>query len=252
MLKKVRIQQFDPKTHELVQDKCVTQNPEFWQGPKEKVKGPIRIEFTIEDQEDLAKVKTYLDQLKGDIPLKKKNNTIVKKAPSQDVLVDQREELLKEIKEKKSKSQETLIKFLREYGFVFMYEDRIEDLNLGIKLKKVHQGKYQWMVRCIKRAKDPKSDRFDPMLAFGIKVFEEDSDKVIVYHNREFEGKYDIPKESSGITLKQQEMLKFPPYMIQEERDKFRKEYRYHKEDPEKPKSKFYKRWENDVEIVVK
>ncbi len=41
------------------------------------------------------------------------------------------------------------------------------------------------MARCIKRAKDPKADKFDPMIVFGFSILNGPSKKIIPYLYKE-------------------------------------------------------------------
>lgn len=247
MEKKLRIQLFDPDG-KMLSDRLVTQEPEFSKGPNEKHDGPMRIEFTLDSQPDIEKAKRYLDQLIGILPLGPKKGRKVLSKKIHDP--EHRETFLENILSI-SEDQDQLIKNLREKGFKFVMTDFLKTFDFFDKLdiKKVHLENYQWMILLNKPAKNPKSDKYDPMLLFGIKLMDERSDKVVIYVNGTFHKsvKLEIP-EKSEIDFKKTDMIKFPHYMVEEEREKFRYEHRQYKDNPEKKYSKFYKRWKPFVE----
>ena len=51
-------------------DRLVDAAAELYAGPKEKHKGPIRLEVTLTNSGDVESFKNYLDQLVGNLPIK--------------------------------------------------------------------------------------------------------------------------------------------------------------------------------------
>jgi len=232
----------------MIDDRMVAQDAEVAKGPQLSHQGPIRIEFSLDSPDDITKAKTYLDQLVGNIPLGSKK---ARKIKIKDMdTPEQREMLLAEVIEMAT-DQDHLIQLLRDKGFVFMMTDFLKTFEWAetLPIKDRHLDKYQWMMLQIKPAKNPKSDKYDPMLVFGIKLLDEREEKVVVYLNNEYHKTYKIavpdkPKE----VFKKTTMTKFPDYMTHEEREKFRLELRQYQDQPERQLSKFFKRWRPYVE----
>lgn len=246
MEKKIRIQKFDQEGR-FLEDRMVSQDPEFASGPKGKHEGLLRVEFTLLDKADTEKAKVYLDQLRGALPLEAKK---LKKLTKEPQLEEHREQLILDAMEKAT-DQDELIKYLRDHDFVFMLWDYMETFDWAPEVKDIHKEKYQWMIRRIKTAKNPASDKYDPMLIFGFQLIGERNEKIVIYLNNEFHKAYkvalpDKPRE----TFKKSGMMKFPPYMTEQEREKFRYEFRQYQDNPEKKFSKFYLRWREWVENV--
>jgi len=246
MEKKLRIQLFNEDGN-LINDRLLSQDTEMYSGPKENHEGPMRIEFTLENKDDIEKAKTYLDKLVGNLPL----NSSKKKGKIKKVFnVDTREKVLEEaLRIGEESNQDSMIEYLRDMSFNFMMSDFIKTFDFPmLKIKERHFEKYQWMVHCIKKAKNPKSDKYDPMLIFGISMANERSDKIVVYLNGEFNGYHTIKvPDKNRLDFKKTNMIKFPHYMIEEEREKFRYELRQYQDNPDKPLSKFFNRWVGSV-----
>ena len=51
-------------------DRLVDACTEMYAGPKVQHKGPIRIEVTLVNQQDISQFKEYLDKLSGNLPIK--------------------------------------------------------------------------------------------------------------------------------------------------------------------------------------
>ena len=249
MEKKTRIQLFD-KEGRIISERLVSQDPEFYHGPKEPHDGPMRIEFTFMEKDDVELVKQYLDKLVGILPIEVSTKT-TKKIKKLGLTEDIREEFLKSITETEG-DQDELIQTLRDRGFVFITSDFIESLQLPINIKKLHKQSLVWMVKLLRRAKDPKNDKYDPMLAFGMNL-DERTEKVVVYLNGEYHSKmaWSLP-EKPRETIKKNGLVKFPAYMEQDERDRFRKELRELLDKPESLPSKFFMRWHKWVENLPK
>jgi hypothetical protein len=149
----------------------------------------------------------------------------------------------------KNLDQESLIKSLRDLGFILLSVQHIEDFKIPINIKPKHR-EYDYYVRCIKEAKDPKNDKFDPQLAFGVKLFDEKVDKVIVYMYGDYYKRMDLPwANKKDINLKPQRFLVFPDYMTEEERIKYSTESRKLAKNPDQEPSKFFTRWQPFVTI---
>tara|TARA_R110001632_G_scaffold29501_1_gene78274 strand:+ start:834 stop:1619 length:786 start_codon:yes stop_codon:yes gene_type:complete len=252
MKSKTRIQLFD-KEGKPLSDRLVDQYTEFNTGPKEAYDGQIRIEFNLQNQDEVSGAITYLEQLVGKSPLKelskrgrKPNSGYVNNTTAME---DARVKILEELKSK-STDQEKMIEFLRnDCNFALLTEEHMEEMGINLNLKKIHKAKgYMFYMRLLKLAKDPRNDKFDPMLAIGVKILEP-SDKVLIYKDREFNTKLKIPIPPKKFIFKRQAILKFPKFMSEEERLKFRKENRELLANPDKTKSKFYNRWEPDCQI---
>ena len=248
MEKKIRIQLYS-EDGMLLSDRLVSQDTEFNSGPKEPHKGPLRVEFTLLEKEDIEKAKVYLDKLSGILPLSSKKE---KKLKLKEIdIPEERENLLKEVLAIDPLDQDILIQTLRSKGFKFMMYDFLETFEFPIEIKDVHKEKYQWMLRCIKEAKNPSVDKYDPMLIFGIKMYENRDSKIVVYLNGKFDGSYEVELPSKPKEVyKKTGMIKFPVYMTEEEREKFRFELRQYQLTPEKEFSKFFTRWRPYVENI--
>lgn len=250
MEKKIRIQLFSPEGS-LVSDRLVSQDTEFYSGPKLTHDGPIRIEATLMVSQDIEAFKEYLDKLTGILPLEEKKT----KKLSEMVIatdIDNHADFLAKVENlvgEKDIDQDQLIGFLRENGFSFTTTEYLKlskynHLNILSKHKD-----FQWMVR-MSLAKNPKSDKYDTMLAFGINLLER-TNIVLVYLHNDFSRKMivrlpDKPRE----TFKKTGLIKFPHYMTPEERDKFRIELRALSLKPDRLPSKFFNRWLPYVENV--
>lgn len=258
---KMRIQLQD-KNGVVISDRLVVQDIELMNGPKLNHNGPFKIELNPTEADDIDKIINYLKALKGELPIIKKTTTAGRGRPpgsstsntyipKEKMLEDKRNEILAELEKPANvKDQEAFIKYLREQcNFVLLTEEHMEEINLELNLKSLHKGKYQWFFRCLKLAKDPRNDKFDPLLAFGIKVLGTPSEKVLVYVNRDYKTRLSIPVPDKKFIFKKMNVVRFPKYMTPEERTKFRKELRDLGADPQKQKSKFFLRWEPDVSI---
>ena len=250
MEKKLRVQLYD-ENGVLIKDRLVNQDIEFMTGPKEIHEGIFRIEATLMVKEDIDKFKLFLDKLSGILPLTVKS---IKKSHFKTMdIKEYREEILNGVIEK-GIDQDKFIEYLREKGFKFMMTDFLNVLDFpNLEIKERHKDNYQWMLRCIKHAKNPKNDKYDPLLIFGIKFCDERSERIVVYVDGKFHDFYKIPiPEKPKETFKKTQMIKFPPYMVEEEREKFRFELRQYKSDPDKPWSKIFNRWVPYIQYLPK
>jgi hypothetical protein len=145
------------------------------------------------------------------------------------------------------------MKWLRGMGFVFLLSDRIEAMGLPVNLKNTHKEGYQFMVRCIKQAKDPSNDKFDPILVIGFKLLPEKSEDIVIYWEGEFSKKIkktlSKSQTNNSIFIKG-EYTKFPEYMTLDERERWRREDRLLLMDKTREPSKFYLRWEKYINRI--
>jgi hypothetical protein len=242
---KMRIITFDDGG--VKSDRLVEQVTELRIGPKEVHKGPYSLEFNLRSQEEVDQMVEYIKKLKGDLPITtaEKKTTQTKKL---DKMLSEKEplmDLLKTVKAK-AKTQEDLIKMLRESNFMFVNHDLVEDMGgtkKQISLKERHISEnWQFMVRRIKEAKVPENDKYDFRLVFGIKIMGERFDKVQVY----LWGKWtEVIKlkwaDKKKVNFKKVEILaSFPEWMDYAERKKWRQENRRIEKDPTIQPSKFY------------
>ena len=136
-------------------------------------------------------------------------------SPREDILADV-EKMIEE-----GKSQQDIIKYLRGLGFVFILtEDFLISLSLDLSLIKKDVGEatdnkqypnsFSWMARCIKRAKDPKADKFDPMVIFGFSILGGPSKKIIPYLYKERKKPLRAQVGKNVISFSQAEFTKLP------------------------------------------
>lgn len=256
---KMRIKLFDEKSL-LFSDRLVEQFTEFMYGPKQIHKGPISLEVNLYNQIQVDGVIEYLKKLKGDIPIEEIGVKKSTKDKTIDKMLTDKEPLLDLLKTAKAKgtTQEKLINLLREYEFKFISGDVIEDMTtfdpkVGEQIKirdKDIIEKYQFMVRLIKKAKEPMNDKYDFRLVFGIKYIGDRIDKVVIYLWGKFEEFIKIPWENKKANnfKKVEKVYIFPAFMENyADRKKWRTEHRkklvaQEKNLPFEP-SKFYEKW---------
>lgn len=256
MKQKLNIEYFSPEGV-FIDERSVEQAIEFTNGPKFTHKGPFRIKFSLWDKEDVDKAILYLQQLSGQVEVTKKEPKVSLKKLGDDPTY--REELIKQVKS--AKNQAEAISLLRKEGFVFMLYDRIQHMfptldpkspSIAEVIKDMHRNKYQWMLKANKIAKNPENDKLDPTLVFGFEILPTPQKNCVVYLYNELERfKLEI-KEYKQLPFQAVEFTKFPEYMTEEERERFRKEQRILDQNPETPKTKFFLRWEPYVIIRKK
>lgn len=243
----------------ILNDRLVDAYSEMNIGPKSTHDGPIRVELTLTSQNDIEGFKKYIDQLSGQLPLREtagrgRPNSAPKEidSPRENILQDV-EKLVSE-----GKNQDDVIKYLRKLGFVFLLtEDFLQyfpefEFNKKDIGEPTDNGQYlnslSWLVRCIKRAKTPQADKFDPMVIFGFSIQGGPSNKVVPYLYKERKKPLRI-KPGKQLTFNKVEFSKMPKYMIEAERLKFSAELRALTLDENKNPSKFFLRWAPEVEI---
>ena len=242
-------------------DRLVDAYTEMNSGPKVQHKGPIRVEVTLTNQQDVDNFKSYLERLVGILPIKNpsagrgrpagSSNNKELESPREDILADV-EKMVEE-----GKSQQEIIKYLRELGFVFILTEDFLYHFPGFEFDKKDVGEatdnkqypnsFSWMARCIKRAKDPKADKFDPMVIFGFSILGGPSKKIVPYLYKERKKPLRAQVGKNVISFSQAEFTKLPKYMREDERIKFSTEQRQLLLNPEKKPSKFFMRWVDDA-----
>lgn len=258
---KMRVTLLDD-TGAVLNDRLVDSNAEYYAGPKLKHDGPVRFEITLVHKEDVDNFKDYLDKLKGDLPLKPQTPGRGRPGSTGPVVTESpREDILAEVERMASegKNQTEVIKYLRDLGFVFILTEDFKyyfpDFEFNSKDigEPHHNGQYlhsySWMVRCIRKGKDPKTDKFDPMIIFGFSIMDGPSKKVIPYLYKERKKPLKIAEGKRTLSFSSVEFTKLPFFMVEEERLKFSFEQRQLMLNPEKKPSKFFLRWSGDVEI---
>lgn len=253
---KMRIRLFS-EDEKLVSDRLVEQKTEFTAGPKSSHKGPISLEVNLRTSEDVDSTIDYLRKVKGDLPITVKEAP-EKKSKSLESMLKDKEPLQDLLNNAllKGTTQEKLIEFLRQYNFVFIAADVVDDMSEGkpdlFSFKKEKHKEYQYLIRQVKQAKDPKNDKFDLRLAFGVKIVGQRVEKVLVYFWGKFKTFKEIPWENSKkINFKKVEkILTFPEFMDYADRRKWRLEHRKKDSNPNYEPSKFYNKWKEYVKIT--
>ena len=247
----------------VIQDRLVDATTEYYAGPKIQHSGPIRIETTLTNTQDIESFKKYLDQLTGTLPIKAPSagrgrpsmaNQANTESPREDII-----EGLKKLASE-GKNQTDVIEYLRKLGFVFILAEDLlyyfPDLLDSFKHKdigdptdnKQYPNSLAWMVRCIRRAKDPRTDKFDPMIFFGFNI-QKPSRKVVPYLYKERQEPIKIDTGKKVLSFNTVEFTKLPVYMQEQERLKFSVEQRQLLLNPDKKPSKFFLRWVKDAKF---
>lgn len=242
-----------------IQDRLVDAYTELNAGPKFQHEGPVRLEITLQNQQDIESFKNYIDQLTGKLPIKETVGRGRPSTSSTTTLESPREDILMKVEQmvKEGSNQDDIIKYLRGLGFVFLLtEDLLYHFDDFPFFKKdigdpnsngQYLNSFSWMVRCIKRAKDPKADKFDPMILFGFSIMKGPSKKIIPYLYKERRHPFRVDNGKKVLTYSTVEFSKMPAWMLPEERIKFSAEQRQLLANPEKQPSKFFTRWSHDV-----
>lgn len=252
MLKKnVRIQLFTEEG--LISDRMVTQTTEFYTGPKEVHKGEMRIEFTITESKDAELAGNYLLKLAGFLPIKTDKKPVGRQkstTTNDDLFTADKKEFIEDLLNKFD-NQDLLIKHLREIGFVFVNSEYLRFIiPEKYKVKERHLKEYQWLIKRTKLATDPKNDKYDPQIMLGIKIMSKRCDRVILYLYGEQGGKYKVKvPEKNPIKFSKTNLIKFPHYMLDDERFKWGIEHRALLSNKDKKPSKFYMRWQPDITV---
>ena len=252
--KTIHIQLFDEEGR-IVSERLVKQDPEFNLGPKDNHKGPLRVMLTLTEGTDVEKAIVYLNKLRGELPLGAPAKTRGRTPGSGNSAImensNRYEQVLADVLALNG-DQDKFINYLRaELGYIFVTGDFLKTiLPETYTIKEVFLNKYQFLIKRIKEAKDPKNDRFDPVLIFGIQIIGERTPKVLVFMHGNLSERLKIQlPEKKAITVKSTNLLIYPKYMTEEERYKFGNEHRALFRDQERKPSKFYLRWYKDVKV---
>jgi len=248
--KSMHIQLFD-KTG-MISERLVQQAPEFYVGPKEKHKGPFRIMFTFETADEINDAIEYLRKLALDAPIKVTG--VRGRTPNEktiDKLDNSLEILLEDAKKAAKGDQDKFINYLRDLDFVFLNSPSLKiQIPKTYEIKKKHLDKYQWLIRRSKVAKDPRNDKYDPQLLIGISIFGDREKKMVVYlYSELIKSLFIEVPHKEAIDFTKTNLIKYPPYMHEDERFKWGIEHRVLFNNPEKKPSKFYLRWVKDVKV---
>ena len=247
----------------VIQDRLVDATTEYYAGPKIQHSGPIRIEATLTNSQDIESFKKYIDQLTGILPIKAPSAGRGRPSTaSQTNIESPREDILEEVKKLASegKNQTEVIDYLRKLGFVFIlaedllyyFPDLLDSFNhkdIGDPNdNKQYPNSLAWMVRCIRKGKDPRTDKFDPMIFFGFNI-QKPSRRVVPYLYKERKDPVKIDTGKKVLSFNTVEFTKLPVYMQPEERLKFSVEQRQLLLNPDKKPSKFFLRWVRDAKF---
>lgn len=247
----------------VIQDRLVDATTEYYAGPKIQHSGPIRIETTITNTQDIESFKKYLDQLTGTLPIKAPSAGRGRPSMANQANTESpREDIIEGVKRMASegKNQTEVIEYLRKLGFVFILAEDLlyyfPDLKDYFKHKdlgdptdnKQYPNSLAWMVRCIRRAKDPRTDKFDPMIFFGFNI-QKPSRRVVPYLYKERQEPIKVDTGKKVLSFNTVEFTKLPVYMQENERLKFSVEQRQLLLNPDKKPSKFFLRWVKDAKF---
>lgn len=247
----------------VIQDRLVDATTEYYAGPKIQHSGPIRLETTLTNTQDIESFKKYLDQLTGTLPIKAPSAGRGRPSMANQANTESpREDIIEGVKKLASegKNQTEVIEYLRKLGFVFMLAEDLlyyfPDLLDSFKHKdigdptdnKQYPNSLAWMVRCIRRAKDPRTDKFDPMIFFGFNI-QKPSRRVVPYLYKERQEPIKVDTGKKVLSFNTVEFTKFPVYMREDERLKFSVEQRQLLLNPDKKPSKFFLRWVKDAKF---
>lgn len=247
---KMRIKLYDEK-ESLLSDRLVEQKTEFSVGPKQEHKGPLSIEANLRVQSDIDSLITYLKKLKGDLPIGEVKLKPAAKAKNIQNMLSEKEPLkdLLNTMLAKCKTQEKVFEFLKEYQFTFLTSDILEHVDKELFELNPKHAKYQFLVRLVKEAKDPKNDKFDFRLAIGMKILGKKRDRILIYQWGKYKKRVEIPwANKEDINFKKVvKLLIFPDWLSYEERKRWRAEHRKFEnniqKNPEYRGTDWYHKW---------
>lgn len=250
---KIRITLKDPKDHTQVKDRLVEFATEMAMGPKDNHNGPIRIDCEVSTSDEVEALIHYLKQLTGKLPI---NEKPAAKTPKTTSLEENSMNRIIELVKSKP-NQDEVINYLREMNFAFVSFDHLKDIceknNWQFNLKKESHQEYQYMVRVMRLAKDPKNDKIDPTLYVGFKLFGKRAPGFLLYTSGQFKEAIKMNWASDKeINFKVKEKFyKFPEPMSYEERAKWRAEDRkVVNSDGAYEGTPFYLKWKPFVTIL--
>lgn len=239
--KKLRIQLYDSEMNQL-SDRLVEQDLEFRKGPSNVHDGPVKVEVFLLTPEDVEAFKVYLDKLSGSLPKDFLPSRKNKKFPkvSQDDELDSA--LITELGN--LTDPEEFNETITSLGFVFVTYELIKDLNLPITLSDelTEADDFRLLIRLLRTAKNPLNNKYDPNTVIAVSRIKNEPG-VKIFHFNKLVLELPLDLKPSKITVPTSNLTKFPSYMTQEERNKFRVEKEKLIKDPDLLPSKFYKRW---------
>lgn len=248
----------------VLSDRLVDAYTEMNTGPKVVHNGPVRVEVTLSNSQDIENFKKYLDKISGNLPIKVPAKVGRKPSTAVPKMENPREEILTDVINmvKEGKNQKDVIKYLRGLGFIFMLTEDFKQYfpNFPFKSRDIGEpndnGQYlyslSWMVRQIKRAKVPKSDKYDPKLIFGFGIIKGPSKKVVPYLFEERQAPIRVNPAKKTLSFSNVGFTKYPSYMREDERLKFSTEIRQLIGGQRKKPSTFFNRWIKDVKFPEK
>jgi hypothetical protein len=232
MKPKIRIQ-LREENGAVLSDRLVDQTTELATGPKEVHEGPITVEFTAMNSDDLERVVLYIQKLKKLVPIETKppRKTYTKRKNT----LNAYKELFLEVKKKPT--MEKVIEHLDNLDFTWLHTQYFEELTRYGKgeFGYIHDGKYkqmQWLSRKVRTAVNPIHDLYDFRLIFGIDLIRKKSDRVVVFFDGKIKGILTKPWPEKKKNMKVKKIpLVFPTHMTIEDRKKWRAIHRKIKDD---------------------
>ena len=223
----------------------VGQDIEFKKGPSETHINPMRIEVSLFDQGDVTSFKDYLDRLVGNLPIEKPKGSRGRKPGK--VKTGSRELILEGVKKiLEIDNKEQMLKMLQEADFVAITLPFLKDMGYKIVLPKrmiIGEGKWVFMVRLIKKAKNPLNSKYDPLVLVGFK-----EDKAYLSSDGEVIFTHDLPKNlQSSIKTPAKAKMKFMNFLTLDERNQFRVDMEKLKTNPDTKPTRLYSRWVHDL-----
>lgn len=242
--KKIRVQLFDPDFNQL-SDKLVAQDLELKIGPKEPHNGPLKVEVCLFEETDINLFIEYLQRLHGTLPMNvpgKRGRKRIKADPESEEFSSEFVDMLLDTP---SRDADEFGELVEKEGFIFTSYQLLKDLELPVNLPEdyIEPDDYRLLIRLIRKAKNPLNNKYDPTLILAVSKMKDDPRVVVIHFNKEV-GELELENfKASKIKVPTSNMTKFPTFMTQEERNKFRVERDKLIKEPEKEATKFYKRW---------
>lgn len=233
MKPKIRIQ-LREDNGAVISDRLVDQTTELAIGPKEVHKGPITIEFTAFNSDDIDRVVLYIQKLKELVPLTLKPARRSSTTSKTKFTLNAYKELVKEVKSKPT--MEKVIDHLDLLDFRWLHTQYFEELERFGKgdYSYITKGKYkglQWLTRKVRTAVNPIHDQYDLRLIFGIDLLQKNTNRIVVFFDGKHKGslKKDWPDRKHNMKVKKIPLV-FPTHMSIEDRKKWRAIHRKVKE----------------------
>jgi len=239
---KMRLQLFDNEFN-MLSDRLVAQGPEFMKSPKSIHQGPLKIELSLFTQEEARLAVTYLQQLIGDLPIEAPKNKRGRKKVNLSSPT-YREELVDHLSTMLGAKEVT--DYLRNEGFVFTTLDFLEDLGNPIAIPVKPRKRNKWLVRLIRKAKNPLRNKYDLSVLVGFR-----GSKLTIFSGQDILLEHTLEDDIlTQVKVPIKFKVKFPVYMQADERTQFRVQMDLLKKDPELKPSRLYTRWLGEVARV--